>query len=180
MTRGGVIDASAALAFILGEEGRTSVARVLASWRRDGVVVRVPAHFWLEVANSMVRRRRLPSDIVIEAIHRLDEFGLETIDLDRPLILLALDLADRHGLSMYDAAYLALLDGPVELLTADHRLLDVAGTKAIPVPGGERRLSELPADYEVTPTWPRYSEVSAYLGMIRAETQRADAARSLR
>jgi predicted nucleic acid-binding protein len=167
-----VVDASAALNLVLSESGSVVVRAKLEAWRREGSSVQVPSHFWLEVANAVIRRHRLPSSLVIAAIHGLDELGLETIELSRPLVLLALDLADRHGLSMYDAAYLALaesVDG--ELLTADRGLLAAASPhRAAAVPGEEHRLSEeLPPYSRRQPSWPRYRGLSAYLATLRTE-----------
>lgn len=172
MSEAAVVDASAALNLVLSESGSVVVRARLEAWRRDGVSVQVPSHFWLEVANALIRRHRLPSNLVIAAIHGLDELGLETIELSRPLVLLALDLADRHALSMYDAAYLALaesVDG--QLLTADRGLLAAASRhRAVAVPGDEHRLSEEPAPYKNRqPSWPRYRGISAYLARLRVE-----------
>jgi predicted nucleic acid-binding protein len=176
LSEAGVVDASAALNLVLSESGSVVVRAKLEAWRRARFSVQVPSHFWLEVANALIRRHRLPSSLVIAAIHGLDELGLETIELSRPLVLLALDLADRHGLSMYDAAYLALaesVDG--ELLTADQGLLAAASRhRAVAVPGEAHRLSEeLPSYSRRQPTWPRYRGTSAYLARLRMEATRA-------
>jgi len=166
-----VIDASAALTLLLAQTGSVIVRETLAGWRRAGVTVQVPSHFWLEVPNSLRRRHGLPASIAIEAIHRLDEVGLETVDLSRPMTLLALHLAEQHGLTTYDAAYLAVAqtaDGM--LLSADGDLLHAAGDRAIPVAGGNHRLAERAATYEGTrATWPSYGGTSAYLARLRAE-----------
>jgi predicted nucleic acid-binding protein len=171
LSEAAVVDASAALSLVLSESGSVAVRARLEAWRRAGYSVQVPSHFWLELANALIRRHRLPSSLVIAAIHGLDEFGLETIELSRPLVLLALDLTDRHGLSMYDAAYLALaesVDG--QLLTADRGLLGAAGDRAVAVPGEDHRLSEeLPPYANRQPSWPRYRGVSAYLARLRVE-----------
>ncbi|MDQ6795165.1 MAG: type II toxin-antitoxin system VapC family toxin [Chloroflexota bacterium] len=170
MSEAVVVDASAALNLVLSESGSVVVRAKLEAWWRAGVSVQVPSHFWLEVANALIRRHRLPSSLVIAAIHALDELGLKTIELSRPLVLLALDLADRHGLSMHDAAYLALaesVDG--RLLTADRGLL-AAASRPIAVPGADHRLSEEPPHYASRqPSWPRYRGISAYLARLRME-----------
>ena len=174
MNRTVVVDASAALSLVLRQAGSAGVERKIASWRRAGVSLQVPSHFWLEVANSLLRRHRLPASIVIEALHRLDELGPETVELSRPLLLLALDAAERHGLSQYDATYLALaelVDGQV--VTSDRQLLAAAGKRGISVDGMEHRLAEEVAGYAApAPTWPRYRETSAYLARLRADSSR--------
>ena len=76
----------------------------------DAGEVSVPSHFWLEVANVLIRRYRHSPDEVVERVRALDEFAIRTIELDRSLWLLALDRMLQHGLSSYDAAYLALAE----------------------------------------------------------------------
>lgn len=175
MTSPVVIDASAALALILSERGSKLVRGRLTSWQRSAVDVYVPAHFWLEVANSLIRRHGHSTSVAFEAVHRLEGFGLLTADIDRPLVLLALDRAGQHGLSMYDAAYLALahtLDG--RLFSADRRLLAAAGPRAIPLPAADRRLSEPAVPYGDAhdASWPLYRGASAFLAKLRAEARK--------
>ncbi len=167
-----VVDAAAALDLVVSQSGSGAVMAHLVAWRRAGVSLQVPSNFWLELSNSLLRRHRLPASIVIEAIHRLDEFGLQTIELSRPLVLLALDVAERHGLSQYDATYLALAEvADAKLLTADRQLLVAAGTRGIPVDAAESRIAEVPAAYGArAPTWSRYRELSAYLARLRSDS----------
>jgi predicted nucleic acid-binding protein len=172
---GAVIDASAALTLVLKQEGWARVQGRLEKWKLEKRPVHVAGHFWLEFGNALIRRQAWASDRVMASMHALDDFGLETVELSRPLVLLALDLADRHGLSMYDAAHLALaetVDGP--LLTADRQLLVAAGARAIPVEGEDHRLSERQAAYPSgNPAWPRYAKASAYLARLRQEAMSA-------
>ena len=172
MSAGVVIDASAALSMLLSEAGSVAVRRLLSEWRRGGLTVYVPSHFWLEVANSLLRRHRLAAPLAVAVVHRLDELALETVELSRPAILLAIDLAERHGLSLYDATYLALaesVDGG--LLTSDRPLLEAAGDRGVPVTGDQHRLSERRTTYGRTPAWPNYREISAFLAKLRAEAR---------
>ena len=53
---GVVVDASVALTLVVSEAGSGSVRDQLRAWRRAGVDLHVPAHFWLEVGNSLMRR----------------------------------------------------------------------------------------------------------------------------
>ena len=132
-----VVDASAALAILRAEPSGAECARLIASVVPDGTIL-VPDPFWLEVANVLVRRYRWGPDAVISALHALDELGIDTVPIDRPLVLLGLDLMTAHGLSGYDAAYLALADvEDAGLLTLDGDLAAAAGDRAI-VPGRRR------------------------------------------
>ena len=174
MTTAVVVDASAMLTLVLEQEGAIEVRRQIEAWQRAGTSLRVPSHFWLEVANTFARRRRLPASDAVELIHRFDELGLETVEISRPILLLAIDSAEQHGLSSYDAAYLALaetLDAP--LYSADERLLRAAGDRAIPARASRHRVSDRPARYggPSASTWPRYREISAYLATLRTRAR---------
>ena len=93
---------------------------------------------------------------------------LETTELDRGLVVLAIDLAERHGLSTYDAGYLALaVSMDASIATFDAALRRAAGKRAVRI--GPARLSETPAGYEHAVTWPNYAGASAFLAKLRAE-----------
>lgn len=166
-----VLDASVAISIARKEPEAASAVSSIAGWTRDGIAIVVPSHFWLEVANALTRRHRWAGDDVLQTIHDMDELSVETIDLDRASIVLTIDLSERHRLSAYDAAYLALaefVDG--SLLTFDAALRRAAGLRAIHL--GPTRLSEARAPYEYPVTWPSYKGASAYLAKLRAEAAR--------
>jgi predicted nucleic acid-binding protein len=166
-----VIDASLVIAVVRGEPDGLSAAQALDHWTRERRRLIVPGHFWLEVANALGSRRRLPGSAILEAIHEIDGFGLETIDGDRAQLILTIDLMERHGLTAYDAAYLGLAitwDGLVA--TFDSALRVAAADRLVHV--GRPRLAETPASYEHTVTWPNYKGASAFLAKLRAEAAR--------
>lgn len=166
-----VIDASIAIAIVLGEPEGSDAEAVITRRTRDGGRIVVPSHFWLEATNPLMVRRRWSGADLLQAIHALDALRLDTIDLDRVLLILTLDASERYGLTTYDAAYLALsisLDG--SLLTLDGALRTAAGARALPI--GPPRLSETPAVYEHDVTWPSYKGASAFLAKLRAEAAR--------
>jgi predicted nucleic acid-binding protein len=176
MTEAVVIDASIAVARVRRETGWEDVNQRIATWQRTGTRLAVPSHFWLEVSNGLMRRHGLGGSQVMEAVHRLDEIGLETVALDRPILLLALDRAERFGLTTYDAAYLAVAEAlDATLYTFDQALLFAAGSRGLDVESDpSRRLSEKRAHYgpERASTWPDYSGASAYLAKLRSEAFR--------
>ena len=168
MTATLVLDASAALAMIRGEPDGLAVQRLVQQFTHDDGVILVPDHFWLEVINTLVRRRRVPMADVLRAIHDMDELEVSTAEIDRPLLWTTLDLAERHGLTAYDAAYLAVaIVEDASLLTLDHDLAVAAGDRALSLDGGHR-LHETPAVYEHDVTWPSYARASSYLAELRA------------
>lgn len=166
-----VVDASVAISIVREEpEGPAAVA-ALSQWTRNGARIVVPSHFWLEVVNTLVRRYRWRGDAVLQSIHDLDRLRIETIDLDRAAVVLAIDMSERHRLTAYDATYLALavaLDGA--LMTLDAPLRMAAGPRALQF--GPAKLSEMPAVYQHEVTWPNYKGASAYLAKLRAEAAR--------
>jgi predicted nucleic acid-binding protein len=169
-----VVDASAALAILRAEPSGAECARVIASVLPDGDIL-VPDPFWLEVTNVLVRRYRWGPDAVVSALHDLDELGIETVPIDRPLVLMGLDLMTAHALSSYDAAYLALAEvEDAALLTLDGDLAAAAGDRAI-VPG-RHRSGESRARYEITARPPRWSQHGRYLAELRRRAADAGAA----
>lgn len=167
-----VLDASAALALLRAEPEADAVRGCLARLPVADDAVLVPEHLWLEVVNVLVRRYGWDVGAVVRAIRDLDEVGVSTVPSERPLTLLALDRMTEHGLTAYDAAYLALAEAAdAALLTLDDRLADAAGARAIPV-GGRRdhRLGEMRAVFATTPPGPRppWAALGGYLAELRA------------
>ena len=176
MSDGIVLDASVATTFVLQQDGFDDVRSRLRLWRSSSIEMRVPSHFWLEVSNGLLRRHRFSARSIDEAIHQLDEFGLESVEVDRAMTLLAIDRAERFALTTYDAAYLALAEVlDATLYTSDGALLAAAGSRGLAVAGStDHRLSESRGEYRVErrSTWPDYSGASAYLAKLRAEATR--------
>ncbi len=165
-----VIDASVAIAIARDEPTASSALRAIEELIQQGVRPAVPSHFWLEVVNSLSRRHRWPGSEILGAIHQLDRLGIDTVDLDRASVVLVIDVAERHGLSAYDAAYLALaasLDAP--LATLDNAMRRASGARALDLNG--HGLDETPALYEHEVTWPDYKGASAYLARLRHEAR---------
>jgi len=130
-----------------------------------------PEAFWLEIANVLVRRHGLTPNEVVEALRETDDLGIDTIPMDRPLLLVTIDLQARFGLSAYGASYLALAETEdARLLTLDRQLSLAAGPRAIRIPGlGQERLSELPAPYGTPVDWARFGP---YLARLRADAHK--------
>lgn len=164
-----VLDASVAVAIVRREAGAASAQAALRRAREMNAGLVVPSLFWLEVINALARKHRLPPSVVLEAVAELDSLDLETVDLDRPMLLLALDVVARHGLTAYDAAYLALADAAnAQLVTADARLAAAAGDRALLIGDGQppRAIGETPEPY--AGTWADWPGAAAYLRHLRA------------
>lgn len=105
-----VIDASAALAWVYPDERDATADQALDAVVRSGGLV--PAIWHLEVANSLtvsVRRGRMTASERELALADLSRLDIEVDpDTNRQAWNVAPALADRFGLTVYDAAYLEL------------------------------------------------------------------------
>lgn len=118
-----ISDASVALAWLLDEAAPAWVKAFREAVADGRIGVRVPALFWLEVGNRLTRRLDVADDQVLEGFVRMEALGLQTVDIDRPLRLMAVHLARRFELTTYDAVYLALaVTADLPLATLDGRL----------------------------------------------------------
>ena len=124
-----ILDSSATLAWIYGDEITEAIRRVFDAIADNGALV--PALWRLEVANSLtmaVRRRRIDLDFRRAA---LADLALLDITTDQQTDSYAwtdtLNLADRFQLTVYDAAYLELAQRRVlPLATLDQDLRNAA------------------------------------------------------
>lgn len=161
-----VIDASAAISVVRGEEAGGVVRGVIG--RRPPRRLLVPEIFWVEVTNILVRRYGQPMEAVLSAVAELDGLRLRTIHSNRGGLLSSVALMVEHGLSAYDATYLALAESlDAELLTLDRKLAAAAGDRAVQLDPGEVR--EPRAPYRLEP-WITWDEAADYLKAVRQVT----------
>lgn len=160
-----VLDASAGLKLVRAEAGSDDASQTVADAARSCV----PALFWLEVVNVLAGRHGWSGAAVIEAIHELESLGIETVEADRASVLAVIDLVERHDLTAYDAAYLALaLSLDADVATADRRLALAAGDRAIRI-GLAGGIEEERAGYRPRrPSWPAWADAGEYLAGLRA------------
>jgi predicted nucleic acid-binding protein len=124
-----VLDSSATLAWIYGDETTEPIRRLFDLVADDGAVV--PTLWRLEVANSLtvaVRRGRIDAGFRRAA---LGDLGLLNITTDHQTDSHAwsetLDVADRFQLTVYDATYLELAQRrSLPLATLDDELCTAA------------------------------------------------------
>jgi predicted nucleic acid-binding protein len=124
-----VLDSSAALAWIYGDETTEPIRRLFDLVADEGAVV--PALWRLEVANSLtvaVRRGRIDAGFRRAA---LGDLALLDITTDQQTDSNAwgetLSVADRYRLTVYDAAYLELAERRrIPLATLDDELCAAA------------------------------------------------------
>lgn len=119
-----VVDSSVAVKWFVAErelhvgdawtllEGHQASTRILAA----------PTHLRLEVLSAL-KKRGLSASELARVADTLEGFALEWHEIDEAITQSAAPLAVQHGLTVYDAAFVALaLDLDVELTTADRRL----------------------------------------------------------
>ena len=133
-----VLDSSATLAWVFGDETTDAIRDVFAQIAEEGA--EVPALWRLEIANSLtaaVRRQRIAEDYR-RAV--LVDLGLLDITVDTQTDAQAwgetLRLADQCQLTFYDAAYLELARRRnLPLATLDHTLRRAAQSIGVALRG---------------------------------------------
>lgn len=119
-----VIDSSVAVKWFLpqGEAHGDSAWALLESHLADRVRLAGPDCMRIEVLNAL-RHRGFNAAKVRRAAIALDGFGLTWHAVSASLTVAAVDIAARHGLTLYDATFVALaVQLDAELVTADRRL----------------------------------------------------------
>jgi predicted nucleic acid-binding protein len=133
-----VVDASAALAWCFEDEANSWTDGLLERLRRGDRIV-VPAHWPTEILNGLLvaeRRKRIKSG---QAMLFWDELSRLPIETEPPLAAsqakTVLALAEKHTLTVYDAAYLELAQRRnLSLGTVDTDLRKAAQVEGIALP----------------------------------------------
>jgi predicted nucleic acid-binding protein len=126
-----VVDASIAASWILPDEQ----AEAAMLWRErlalDGAVA--PVIWWYEVRNLLLvaeRRNRIDAEYVEIAFQLIEDYPITIADRPEPGVLM--QLARRHTLTIYDAAYLEIaLRMSIPLATLDKALIKAARVEEI-------------------------------------------------
>ena len=131
-----VVDASIALAWILPGQA-SAEAHALLERIEAGASPIVPSLWFLEVANGLLaaqRRRLISADERERALQRLSALSIKVDESDtRNAFGRTSVLAEQHGLSVYDAAYLELaLRRELSLATRDGALRNAVERSGIP------------------------------------------------
>ena len=133
-----VLDSSATLAWIFDDEVTGPIRAVFDQVAEQGAIV--PSLWRLEVANSLtvaVRRKRIDEEFRRAALADLAELDI-SIDqhTDAQAWSDTLQAADKHRLTVYDAAYLELATRRgFPLATLDRDLVDSARAAGVRVLG---------------------------------------------
>ena len=131
-----VVDASMAFAWVLPSQA-SSAAEALLKRVEEGDEIVVPPLWFLEVANGLLvaeRRKTLTAPERRLALERLSALALTIDEANaRDAFGRTSALAEQHGLSVYDAAYLELaLRRNLPLATRDRALHSAAERSGVP------------------------------------------------
>ena len=106
-----VIDSSIGISWVHPGQATSASDRLLAECEA-GAIIHVPLLWFVEMANGLLvlqRRRKMTSAERISALERLEDLQLQVDDESaRAAFHEVSALADKHGLSAYDATYLEL------------------------------------------------------------------------
>lgn len=126
-----VIDASVTIRF-LTDEGPWPER--WTTWAEQEALLLAPMHFRSEVANGLLRGTRLASGEVPGKLRHLSRSGVDVADRGWHGLLEAVDLAEKHHLTVSDAMYLQLaLDIEAPLATLDRQLAAAARAEGVEV-----------------------------------------------
>jgi predicted nucleic acid-binding protein len=133
-----VADASFCGAWVLEDESSADAEALLDEVESGAAELLVPALWKYEMLNmlrSACRRRRLGESEAAAAAEALGRVPLEMVDLpDAAGLARIFELAQRHELSAYDAAYIELaLRFKLPLRTSDRALKKVAADCGVPL-----------------------------------------------
>lgn len=127
-----VVDASIAASWCFDDEDDpvANKAFQLLEARAEAIA---PALFWFELRNVALvglRRDRISPDHLVDVLARIDRAAIELEPM--PGSSAVFDLARRHNLTFYDAAYLELaLREDIALATLDHALVRAATAEGV-------------------------------------------------
>jgi predicted nucleic acid-binding protein len=124
-----VLDSSVALAWILPDERSTAVDEIAD--RLEGDFAVVPAVWPLEILNALLvasRRARISAEDLKRSLSDLSALPIEVEQVDMAEMPAAVSaLAQRHGITSYDAAYVELAKRRgLALASVDRNLREVS------------------------------------------------------
>lgn len=131
-----VLDSSVALAWILPDEHSDAVDQIADRLENDVAVV--PAVWPLEVLNALLtasRRARIGAEDMQRLLSHLASLPIEVEQIDMAQTLKAVSaLAQHHGITSYDAAYVEVAKRRgVPVATLDRKLKEVSLAEGLSV-----------------------------------------------
>ena len=131
-----VLDASVTLGWCFRDE-QQKLTDVVGQMLRGGENALVPLIWWFETRHAAlmgIRRQRVTWEQVVDFLSQVDSALIHMAPM--PNEFAVLDLARRHRLSFYDAAYLELAQREgIALATLDQALSRAATAEGVPLIG---------------------------------------------
>ena len=124
--RGFVLDTSVILKWFseFGESDLDRALQLRQSMFERTVLFVVPALLFYELTNALRHNPNFSKKDVEQALHSLFEMGLEAKSVDEEVMEEAISLAFKHGVTVYDAYFLALsMKEGKPFVTADYRFM---------------------------------------------------------
>ncbi|MDL2335210.1 MAG: type II toxin-antitoxin system VapC family toxin [Chloroflexota bacterium] len=126
-----VVDASVAVEFL---DGNPAWVTQWEAWVADGTILLAPQIFPLEVANALLRGKQFSAADAQNRLTRLLDSGLEPSDRGMRGLFESIQLAEKHRLTVYDAAYLQIaLEVEADVATTDVALANAAAREGLAV-----------------------------------------------
>jgi predicted nucleic acid-binding protein len=123
------------LAWCFDDEATPDTEAILRRLLLEGAMA--PAHWSLEVGNGLrygERRGRIDRAKLSVVESLLTDLLVDVVPVDIPTMLRAVDIARRHDLTVYDAAYLDLAaTRGLALATIDRQLIDACRKERVRV-----------------------------------------------
>ncbi|MCP9630565.1 type II toxin-antitoxin system VapC family toxin [Rhodopseudomonas palustris] len=132
-----VLDASVAAAYCFDDEDEPVADAAFARLQGSATAV-APALFWFELRNTLLvgsRRGRIDNQQIKRVLERINRAAI-TFDRLPSSSNALFELAQRHRLTFYDAAYLELAQREgIELATLDAALIRAAAAEGVTLVG---------------------------------------------
>jgi len=120
-----VVDASVVVKWFVEEEYSKEALMLRDSYVDGAVDLIAPSLLCFEVVNALKYSGAFGEDELKEVLRALDDYQITLFDLEGGYGEKAIEIAMRKGVTMYDAAYVALaLLQDATLYTADENLLE--------------------------------------------------------
>lgn len=118
-----VIDASIVVKWFTKEQGHTQAKALRDSHIQHEIELTAPDLLLFELANALSYNKNLTPEDVKQAIKTINMIQVTLVPPTETLINRAIDVAEKHGITIYDASYLALAEIlEINLITADEKL----------------------------------------------------------
>jgi predicted nucleic acid-binding protein len=127
-----VVDASVSVDLAMGQ--RPGIPELFVSWIAEDRMLLAPSIHWAETGHAILRQFGGDAIAAGRRLEIVAATGIETADRGPEGVRMAMALAERHRLSVYDATYLWLaIDIDGELATYDTDLARAAEAEGVPL-----------------------------------------------